>query len=148
MKNHGLDPDPDSARSWTRLLIQQNVSFPWASADLREVKDGGVLHEHPLLLQLHEEFPTSQILHDQVHLKKRRISSETNLLKLTVIDSDAGHVREGTVLKYLNKPGNTPNPYYEPKKLCRNGFDPELLIQILVRDSDGNRFYYPCHVTK
>jgi hypothetical protein len=65
MKNLGLDLDPDSTKS----LVPYR-SFPLASADLREVKDGGVLHEHPLLLQLHEEFPTSQILHDQVHLKK------------------------------------------------------------------------------
>ena len=45
--------------------------------DLRQVEDGGVLHQHPLLLQLHEELSARQILHDQVDfvssLEKQRI---------------------------------------------------------------------------
>ena len=35
---------------------------------LAQVEDGRVLHQHSLLLQLHEELAPRQVLHDEVHL--------------------------------------------------------------------------------
>ena len=52
------------------LWLQVSVDDPglvevlYGEEDLGQVENGSVFHQHPLLLQLHEELSTSQILHN------------------------------------------------------------------------------------
>ena len=59
------------------------VEVLYGEEDLGQVEDGRVLHQHPLLLELHEQLAPRQVLHDQVDFvsslqKNIYISSRTS----------------------------------------------------------------------